>query len=173
MASSFRNLKTNIKTGVKTGSTVTAKEYHFSASKHSEPISNTKKMLLATFYQLDKLEQSLLVINCHIINFVSFRKFKANLDQVFVSLAQHSGPLLLGGDFNTWNTKRLKYFSELATSFSLHDVAMTRQPKLSHFYQHLDHVYCRGLEVVKTQVHTDIHSSDHFPNSLRLRTLQP
>jgi len=173
MARSFRNVKTNIETGVKTGSTATAKKYHFSASTHSEPISNTKKMLLATIYQLNILEQSLLVINCHIINFVSFRKFKANLDQVFVVLAQHSGPILLGGDFNTWHAKRLKYFNELATSFSLQDVAMTRQPRLNHFYQHLDHIYCRGLEIVKTHVHTDIHSSDHFPISLSLRTLEP
>ena len=43
MARSFRNIKTNIETGVKTGSTVAAKQHAFSVSKHSEPISQTKK----------------------------------------------------------------------------------------------------------------------------------
>lgn len=170
MARSFKNLKTNIVTGVKTGSNVAAKRHHFSASVHGEPITKTKKMLLATEYPLDTDGQSLLVVNSHIINFVSFKKYKAHLAQVFQTLEQHSGPILLAGDFNTWNGKRLKYFNALAMSFSLKEVEIERQPRLNHLLQHLDHVYCRGLEVVDAKVHTDIHSSDHFPISLSLRT---
>jgi endonuclease/exonuclease/phosphatase (EEP) superfamily protein YafD len=171
MARSFRNVKTNIETGVKTGSTVSANKHYFAASKHSEPISNTKKMLLATVYPLVTSGQSLLVLNCHIINFVSFKKFRAHLKQVFQTLEHHTGPILLAGDFNTWNRKRLKYFTEQALSFSLQEVEMKRQPRLNHLFQHLDHVYCRGLEIIDTLVHTDIHSSDHYPISLSLRTL--
>ena len=173
MARSFRHVKTNIETGVKTGSTVAAKKHYFSASTHSEPITKTKKMLLATVYPLHTLEQSLLVVNSHIINFVSFEKFRAHLDQVFQTLEHHDGPILLAGDFNTWNEKRLKYFHELAMSFSLEEVEMMRQPRLNHLFQHLDHIYCRGLEIVDAHVHTHIHSSDHYPISLSLRTLNP
>lgn len=164
---------TNIVTGVKTGSTVAADTHHFSASAHSEPVTKTKKMLLATEYPLNNPEQSLLVVNSHIINFVSFEKYKAHLAQVFQTLKHHNGPVLLAGDFNTWNGKRLKYFNELATSFSLEEVQMERQPRLNHLLQHLDHIYYRGLEIVDAQVHTDIHSSDHYPISLSLRTLNP
>jgi endonuclease/exonuclease/phosphatase (EEP) superfamily protein YafD len=171
MARSFRNIKTNIETGVQTGSTVAAKKYYFSASKHSEPISKTKKMLLATLYPLNNLGQSMLVVNSHLINFVSFKKFKAHLDQVFQTLEHHDGPILLAGDFNTWNGKRLAYFHQLAMSFSLDEVQMIRQPRLKHLFHHLDHMYCRGLEVVNAQVHTHIHSSDHYPISLSLRTV--
>ena len=171
MARSFRNVKTNIETGVKTGSTVTAKKHYFSASTHSEPITQTKKMLLATVYPLANLEQSLLVINCHIINFVSFNKFSSHLGQVFQMLEQHNGPILLAGDFNTWNNKRLKYFNEIAKSFALAEVKIKRQPRINHLFQHLDHVYCRGLEVTDAFVHTNIHSSDHYPISLSLRNL--
>ena len=171
MARSFRNLKTNIETGVKTGSTVAAKKHYFLASKHSEPISKTKKMLLATLYPLNTMGQSLLVVNSHLINFVSFKKFRTHLDQVFQMLENHDGPILLAGDFNTWNGKRLKYFHQLAMSFSLEEVPMIRQPRLNHLFHHLDHIYCRGLEVVNAQVHTHIHSSDHYPISLSLRTL--
>lgn len=173
MARSFINVKTNIETGVKTGSTVAAKKYYFSASKHKEPISQTKKMLLATVYPLHHSEQSLLVVNSHIINFVSFAKFRTHLEQVFQTLENHNGPIILAGDFNTWNGKRLKYFNQLAKSFSLVEVEMVRQPRLKHLFQHLDHVYCRGLEVVDARVHTHIHSSDHYPISLSLRTLNP
>ena len=173
MARSFRNVRTKIETGVKTGSTVAAKNHHFSVSTHSEPISNTKKMLLATLYPLNESEKSLLVVNSHIINFVSFQKFSAHLDKVFQALEHHDGPILLAGDFNTWSLKRLKYFNEMAKSFSLEEVEMIRQPRLNHLFKHLDHVYCRGLEVVDAHVHTDIKSSDHYPISLSLRTIAP
>ncbi|MDX2369000.1 MAG: endonuclease/exonuclease/phosphatase family protein [Colwellia sp.] len=173
MARSFRHVQTNIETGVKTGSTVAAKKHYFSASTHSEPITKTKKMLLATMYPLDTLGQSLLVVNSHIINFVVFEKFRSHLDQVFQTMNHHDGPILLAGDFNTWNGKRLKYFHELAMSFALEEVKMIRQPRLNHLFRHLDHIYCRGLEVVNAHVHTHIHSSDHYPISLSLRTLNP
>jgi len=173
MARSFKHIKTNIETGIKTGSTVAAKKYYFSASKHSEPISKTKKMLLATEYPLHTLNDSLLVVNAHLINFVSFQKFKTHLDQVFQTLENHHGPIILGGDFNTWNGKRLKYFNQVAASFSLEEIAITRKPRITHLWQHLDHIYCRGLEIVDAQVHTHIHSSDHYPISLSLRTLHP
>lgn len=168
MARSFRHLKSNIVTGVKTGSSVAAKTHYFSASKHGEPFSNTKKMLLTTEYPLHNHEQSLLVINSHLINFVSFGKFSIHLDQVFQALEHHAGPILLAGDFNTWNGKRLRYINQLAKTCALEEVKMLRKPKFSHLFQHLDHIYCRGLEIVNTQVHTHIRSSDHYPISLSL-----
>jgi len=171
MARSFRSVKTHIETGVKTGSIVAAKQHYYSSSKHSEPISRTKKMLLATVYPILPRGHSLLVVNTHIINFVAFEKFRAHLDQVFQTMTHHDGPLLLAGDFNTWNKKRLKYFNSLAMSLSLEEVKMVRQPRLNHLFHHLDHIYCRGLAVVDAHVHTDIHSSDHYPISLSFRTL--
>ncbi|MGO3345174.1 MAG: endonuclease/exonuclease/phosphatase family protein [Marinomonas sp.] len=173
MASSFKNLKTNIETGVKTGSTVAAKQHYFSASAYGEPLTNTKKMLLAAEYPLTEetestSQQCLLVINTHIINFVSMTKFNAHLEQVADVIKGHEGPILLAGDFNTWNKKRLTGFNQLAASFSLDKVDMIRQPRLNHFFRHLDHVYCRGLDVIDVQVHTEIHSSDHYPISLSL-----
>jgi endonuclease/exonuclease/phosphatase (EEP) superfamily protein YafD len=170
MARSFRNIKTNIVTGVKTGAIVAANNHHFSVSAHGEPLTQTKKMLLATQYPISPV-QSLLVVNSHMINFVSFEKYKAHLKQVFQALCQHTVPILLAGDFNTWNGRRLEYFNHLAASFLLEEVQLCRKPKLSHMLQHLDHVYCRGIEVIDAHVHTNIHSSDHFPISLSLRTL--
>ncbi|QUX95164.1 EEP domain-containing protein [Marinomonas sp. CT5] len=177
MASSFKNVKSNIETGVKTGSSVMASKHFFSVSAHSEPVTNTKKMMLATEYPLANsegtvLEPSLLVINTHMINFVSFEKFRAHLDQAFQALEHHHGPILFAGDFNTWNRKRMAYFNELAISCSLEEVQIQRQPRLGHLFRHLDHIYCRGLRVVDVCVHTDIHSSDHYPISLSLQFIE-
>lgn len=172
MASSFKNIKTNIETGVKTGSSVGVTQHYFSASTHSEPITKTKKMLLTTEYPVNDSNQSLLVVNSHIINFVSFEKFRAHIDQVFQTMEHHVGPILLAGDFNTWNKKRLSYFHDRAMSFSLKEVALTRQPRLNHLFKHLDHIYYRDLTVVDAHVHTNIHSSDHYPISLSLLTVK-
>ena len=174
MASSFKNIKSNIETGVKTGANVEASKHFFSVSAHSEPISNTKKMVLATEYPIMNLsgslvESSLLVINTHMINFVSFEKFRAHLDQAFQAFDHHNGPILLAGDFNTWNGKRMAYFDDMAKSCLLKEVPIMRQPKLGHLLRHLDHIYCRGLDVIDVNVHTDVHSSDHYPISLSLR----
>lgn len=173
MASSFKNLKSNIETGVKTGSSVVANKHFFSASAHGEPVTNTKKMVLATEYPLadnavSNAQESLLVINTHMINFVSFEKFRAHLDQAFQALEHHQGPILLAGDFNTWNKKRMHYFDELAIASSLKEVQIARQPRLGHMLRHLDHIYCRGLKITDVHVHTDVHSSDHYPISLSL-----
>ncbi|GAC15842.1 endonuclease/exonuclease/phosphatase family protein [Aliiglaciecola lipolytica] len=170
MARSFKHLPSNIETGVKTGSVVAASKHYFSASEHSEPFTKTKKMLLATAFPLNGQKQSLLVVNSHLINFVSFKKFKAHLDQIFETLENHDGPVLLAGDFNTWNTKRSNYFCAIARTFALEEVVLTRKTRLNHFFRHLDHIYCRGLKVVEAQVHTHIHSSDHFPISLTVST---
>lgn len=174
MARSFRHTQSDIEHGVSTGATVSPTQKYFAASTHSEPFTRTKKMFLATKYPLegkgrDDVEKALLVVNSHLINFVSFSKFKAHLDQVFETLEGHNGPIILAGDFNTWNGKRLRYFSQLTDSFSLNEVAIRRRPKLSHLFQHLDHIYCRGLEAKSVHVHTDIRSSDHFPISVSLR----
>lgn len=170
MARSFGQVKNNIETGVKTGSNVAANDYQFSASLHGEPFTATRKMCMASWYPLHNNTERLLVVNTHLINFVSFAKFRAHLNLVFQTLRQHEGPVLLAGDFNTWNAKRMKYLNTLASAFALQQVAITRQPRIKHLLRHLDHVYCRDLDIVDAQVHTHINSSDHFPISLRFNT---
>jgi endonuclease/exonuclease/phosphatase (EEP) superfamily protein YafD len=168
MARSFKNLRNNIETGVKTGAAVAAQDFSFASSFHGEPITNTKKMSLATRYPLHGQQQSLLVVNAHLINFVSLDKFISHLTIVFDAIKQHQGPVLLAGDFNTWNKQRFKHFHELASSLLLQEVNIARRPRLNHLFKHLDHIYYRGLEVSNVVVHTDVRSSDHFPISLSL-----
>jgi endonuclease/exonuclease/phosphatase (EEP) superfamily protein YafD len=171
MARSFKNLRSDIETGVKTGSRVAAIEYKLAASAHGEPITKTKKMSLASLYPLYDSQQQLLVINAHLINFVPLDKFIAHLNVVFEALNTHQGPVLLAGDFNTWNKPRLKYLQALADSFSLSEVKVARRARIKHLFKHLDHIYCRGLQATNVRVHTNIHTSDHYPISLTIRPI--
>jgi endonuclease/exonuclease/phosphatase (EEP) superfamily protein YafD len=166
MARSFKNMRDNVENGIKTGCRVAAIEHTFAASAHSEPITKTKKMSLACLYPIANSHQQLLVVNAHLINFVSIDKFMSHLKGVFEVLNAHRGPVIMAGDFNTWNRQRLKYLQSLATAFALNEVVITRRPRMHHLFQHLDHIYCRGLRTNHVHVHTNIHTSDHFPVSL-------
>ena len=112
--------------------------------------------------------------DCHIDGFKDPRLAKLGNDNfkyvVNFSLEKKVDFVLLAGDFNTWNTKRSNYFCAIARTFALEEVVLTRKTRLNHFFRHLDHIYCRGLKVVEAQVHTHIHSSDHFPISLTVST---
>lgn len=163
MARSFKYNHSQLETGVKTGCSALSTHQQCWSSEHGEPFMNTKKMLLATQYDLEQHGETLLVINAHMINFVSFMKFRHQVDQLDEAMKHHSGPIILAGDFNTWNSRRLRYFNALACSFGLHEVPMERKPRINHLYQHLDHVYYRGLKQNKVEVLSSVKSSDHYP----------
>ncbi|MFK8082324.1 MAG: endonuclease/exonuclease/phosphatase family protein [Granulosicoccus sp.] len=163
MARSFRDPLSRIEHGIKTGSTCKAVQRHFYLSPHSEPLLQTQKLLLATVYPLSSGNEHLLVLNMHAINFVTVRKYADQLDQLGQALALHKGPVILGGDFNTWNPSRLLYFKRVAATAGLVEAAMERKSKLAHMNQHLDHLFYRGLELRSVESLNRYQSSDHAP----------
>ena len=88
-------------------------------SPHAEPLSQTQKLLLTTLYPLQGETAQLLVLNMHAINFVSVQKYVEQLDQLTAALAPHDGPVILAGDFNTWNPSRLEHFQNIASKAGL------------------------------------------------------
>lgn len=163
MARSFRDPRTLVEHGVKTGCTVAPLEQHFYLSPHSEPVSHTQKLLLTTLYPLQGEDERLLVLNMHAINFVSVQKYTEQLDQLSMALVPHQGPVILAGDFNTWNPARLGRFQEVAGKAGLTEAVMRRQSRLAHMNQHLDHVFYRGLELRAVASLNHYQSSDHAP----------
>lgn len=163
MARSFRDKRSQVEHGIKTGCVADALESHYYLSPHSEPLSQTQKLLLATTYRLEKRTEHLLVLNMHAINFVGVQKYVDQLDQLSAVLSAHTGPVILAGDFNTWNPTRLRCFMEVATQAGLTEACMERKSRLAHMNRHLDHVFYRGLQlrVVDSLMH--YHSSDHAP----------
>jgi len=163
MAGSHQHPVSGVVTGVKTGCTAKAARREVYRSNYSEPVVKTQKLLLETHYELANCHSTLMVLNMHAINFVSVMKFVDQLDQLSAALAGHSGPVILAGDFNTWNPKRLKYFRRAASGAELSEASMTRRSKLQHLNQHLDHVFYRGLSLRSVESLQHVSSSDHAP----------
>jgi endonuclease/exonuclease/phosphatase (EEP) superfamily protein YafD len=162
MARSYQNLITKKITGVKTGAITSSERQMFFSSPDTELFSNTPKMLLATTYPLSSGEQ-LLVLNMHTVNFVTLKKYSRQLNQIADAIGHHTGPIILGGDFNTWNGGRLAHFLEMMGAAGLQEVKFTRTGRWQHFNQHLDHIFYRGLTLKNAHILSDILTSDHYP----------
>jgi len=162
MALSHRHPRSGVDTGVKTGCIATSISSNRYASPQSEPVVKTKKMLLDTRYQLSDGKQ-LAVLNMHAINFVSNNKFTAHLEQVAAAIKQHAGPVILAGDFNTWNHFRWNHLNEVAAHAGLIEATMQRKAKPAHLNKHLDHVFYRGLKLRCIESLEHVKLSDHAP----------
>ena len=83
----------------------------------------TPKVALATEYRLPDGAR-LLAVNVHCLNFERWGtlKFRAQLPALQALMAQHTGPILLAGDFNTWNPRRLRLVTDLAQELQLTEV---------------------------------------------------
>jgi len=163
MARSFKDPRTQIVHGVKTGSSVRSLENRFYLSPHTEPVSQTQKLLLTTLYPIAGRDELLMVLNMHAINFVGARKYEGQLEQLSGALKSHDGPLILGGDFNTWSPKRLASFLKVVTAAELQEAVMQRNKKLTHMNRELDHLYYRGLRLQSVESLHRYRSSDHSP----------
>lgn len=173
MARSFRHPRTHVEHGVKTGCVVAPVEQHFYMSPCCEPVTQTQKLLLTTLYPLEGEDEKLLVLNMHAINFVSVHKYVEQLDQLRAALEPHTGPVILAGDFNTWNPARLGFFHRVALDAGLTEAVMQRQSRLAHMNQHLDHVFYRGLKLHDVQSLGHYQSSDHAPITATFERVRP
>ncbi len=120
-----------------------------------------KSALLAEYALSDG--QTLAVVNLHGVNFAwGLNDYKAQLTALEAVLSQHTGPIILAGDFNTWRKARLNVVHQFARDLRLSEVVLGQDQRLRVFGQPLDHVYYRGLEMIKAEApKTD--ASDHNP----------
>lgn len=153
-------------TGVSTSSRVAA---HFALpirSREVEPVLKTPKMILIQEYKLIDREDTLAVANIHGLNFVPNWKFGVQLDQLAEALADHKGPIVLAGDFNTHNIEKAQLLRRLSQRLGLEYVWMQNNPGGR---VQLDHMFVRGLKPKVARVLTELKSSDHFPLWAELR----
>lgn len=151
-------------TGVATGSRVAALHTEGFLTTVTEPILNSPKTMLLTVYPLANSLDSLAVLNVHGINFVLNSKFRKQVLQMISILQKHRGPVLVVGDFNTWNSGRLKSLDQGLASIGLRRLELENQKEAK-----LDHAYVRGLDVTEAKLLTQIKSSDHKPILLKMQ----
>ena len=154
-------------TGVAIGTTIQPLKETPLISPVVEPVSNTPKTSLMMEFSIEGSTETLLIVNAHLINFVLDGEYITHLQQIVEHTMSHQGPLLIAGDFNTWSDSRI-YDLKLA----MDQLNLKRVPLDNYYYMPIvypyDHIFIRGLNVVKTETLRKITTSDHLPLLIEL-----
>ncbi|WP_372870778.1 endonuclease/exonuclease/phosphatase family protein [Shewanella sp.] len=128
----------------------------------SEPFLRLPKGALSSNYLLSN-GQTLLVINLHGINFdLLLSHWEAQLSDLFSQIAAHKGPVIFGGDFNSWGQDRTARLKQFVESYGLINVEFQPDERLHGVGTALDWLFYRGIELKKAQSPaTEL--SDHAP----------
>ncbi|MCF8059486.1 MAG: endonuclease/exonuclease/phosphatase family protein [Bacteriovoracaceae bacterium] len=162
LATSFIDKKRNFaRTGVATASQYEPVRVGWQRSYYREPVIKTPKMVGVVEYDLSGTDKNLLTLNIHAINFVSTRKLKHMVKAALDEASRHDGPVVFGGDFNTWSKKKLRMLSSLMSSYGYKEVAFSQDGRMKTFGNILDHIYVRDLKVKKSVVYNSVEGSDH------------
>jgi Uncharacterized protein conserved in bacteria len=167
LAQSFHYKKDLSSTGVAIGSRYHPKTVDFIRAKSREMFWLTPKLSLFTEYQFG--DQKVLFVCTHVLNFVTTGAFSRSLYEIAEKIALFSGPVILAGDFNTWNFKRYMIMKSIFRDLKMEHVDFEEDGRLLK----LDHVFVRGFDIVDAKVHHTILSSDHFPLDLKVRLATP
>jgi endonuclease/exonuclease/phosphatase (EEP) superfamily protein YafD len=136
-----------------------------------EPLLGLPKSTVFTRYALAGTNRTLAVANVHAINFsLTLDGFRAQLGAIADELAGHDGPVIVGGDFNTWNAARVDVVHDVMASLGLEPVLPPNDTRTRFLGQQVDYLFVRGFDVVDAQAPA-VDSSDHNPvlATLRLR----
>lgn len=131
--------------------------------RETEPITRIPKSVLITRYPLVGTDRELVVANIHAVNFTSANSgFQKQNDRLEKILAAHRGPMIVSGDFNTWNTGRMSRVNAMAKRLDLTAVKFDENRRARFFGQDIDHIYYRGLEANNAETFI-VSTSDHNP----------
>jgi len=138
-----------------------------------EPLIRLPKSAVIAWFRLADRPQTLAVANIHAINFsLSLEAYHAQLDAIGEVLAEHRGPIIFGGDFNTWSEGRMQAVRETTERLGLVEIVPAADKRALFFGKPLDHVFIRGLELIESSA-TAVTSSDHNPIAAALRAAGP
>ena len=153
------------------------------SSKYREFRVTAPKVSLVTEFPLSNGE-NLLAVNVHLLNFErwSVKKIRHQLEDLKTIIANHSGPIVMAGDFNTWSHKRLQLVKQITRDIKLKEVSdfpknrRTGDVK-SDFWNEvfgidkdlpLDRVFFNGFVPTVARV-LNYNSSDHTPILVSLK----
>jgi len=130
---------------------------------HAEPLFRTNKAASLTCYPLKGIDQTLLVINLHAVNFsLGMQSYNRQLHDLLAHVDSHEGPVIFAGDFNAWHQQRLQLLEEIASHRGLREVTFDDDRRMRIFGRFLDYMFVRDLQVLEART---LHSegSDHNP----------
>ncbi|HNY30299.1 MAG TPA: endonuclease/exonuclease/phosphatase family protein [Fibrobacteria bacterium] len=159
---------TKVQYGVLTASSGLPLEATALLSQAGEPIALTRKASLVTRYRI--ASETLCVANVHALNFSPLLSgFRGQLSDLVERMRAHAGPLIVAGDFNTWNARKQSLADSILGSLGLVrlDFGVQSARRASRFGHALDHVYFHPqyleVDTAGVQVRDSISSSDHVP----------
>lgn len=128
-----------------------------------EPWLRLPKSALFATYPLSNGE-TLAVGNLHGINFTFGTKAYAKQLLILANkLKRHKGPVILGGDFNTWSDSRESELKKIMTGAGLVEVEYREDNRTEFITGHvLDHLFYRGLSLIMAEAPIS-DASDHNP----------
>ena len=134
-----------------------------------EPLIRIPKSAVIVWLPLPGARHTLAVANLHSINFsLSLEAYEAQLAALADVLAQHDGPILLGGDLNTWSQARLDAVVRTARRLNLVEIPFAEDGRRLFLGNQVDHLLVRGFVVTASRT-TAVTSSDHNPAGAVLR----
>lgn len=135
----------------------------------NEPLLGIPKAALITYFRLARRDATLAVVNLHAINFtLGTVAYRAQLEAIADALAGHRGPIVMGGDFNTWSDERMDVLRGIAARLSLSPVEFRVDERKRFMGRVFDRVFVRGIEVLGASAWA-VSSSDHNPVLVSLR----
>ena len=153
---SFKDLLSGVKTF-----TQTQPEWYCGGGV-AEPLIQIPKVASVMSFPLEK-GNSLLLINVHLINFEwGISAYQTQLEQLFSFVENHPGPIIISGDFNAWNERRLNLVNTLMQKYGLDSVALSQDERVRFLEYPLDYIFTRGVKVVSATSEV-VTSSDHNP----------
>ena len=129
----------------------------------TEPWLRTPKATSVTLYPLAGSDASLLTVNLHAVNFsFGVKAYRAQLEAAAQLMRAHEGPVIFGGDLNTWSDQRQAVLDGLTNELGLTAVHFSPDLRTSHFGRPLDHLYVRGMTWQSSET-VQVETSDHNP----------
>ena len=123
----------------------------------------THKVSLITHHKVSN-DKTILMVNLHAINFVNNSDFRNELNYIYTAIKSHEGAMIVAGDFNTWNLKRVQFLKEFTEALSLKKVEFEDDKNLKKIFSNsIDYIFYRDLELTYSEVINSKNISDHNP----------
>lgn len=131
--------------------------------KEKEPLIRIPKSALVTVYALANTTKTLMVANIHAVNFsFGIKTYQQQLKQLLQQMDRHEGPIILGGDFNTWSRQRLELLYQLTRNINLLPVNFNLDLRKTFLGRPLDFIFYRDLTLTNASIMQTV-ASDHNP----------
>jgi endonuclease/exonuclease/phosphatase (EEP) superfamily protein YafD len=134
-----------------------------------EPLSGIPKTVLITRYPLSGTDEYLVIANIHMINFsVNLADYRAQLKKAAEVISQHQGPLIISGDFNSWNKTRMRVLTDITQELGAKEVVFETDHRTTFMGRQVDHIFYRKLVPIKALTEK-VTTSDHNPMLVTFR----